>query len=65
MDLHLKNHVAVVTGGTNGIGLATVRAFAEEGVDVQIWDLHPDTESIGQNENSRYEVEISTARVDV
>jgi NAD(P)-dependent dehydrogenase (short-subunit alcohol dehydrogenase family) len=65
MDLHLKNHVTVVTGGANGIGLASVRAFAEEGADVQIWDLHPDTERIGQNENSRYEVEISTARVDV
>ena len=31
MDLGLKNLVAVVTGGTSGIGLATVRMLLEEG----------------------------------
>lgn len=31
MDLKLKDKVAVVTGGTSGIGLATVRTLLEEG----------------------------------
>ena len=36
MDLKLKGKVAVVTGGSVGIGLAVARKFAEEGMDVAI-----------------------------
>jgi 2-hydroxycyclohexanecarboxyl-CoA dehydrogenase len=39
MDLHLANHVVVVTGGANGIGRSTALAFAREGARVGIWDL--------------------------
>lgn len=35
----LQGRVAVVTGGCSGIGLATVRRFAEEGATVVIGDL--------------------------
>jgi NAD(P)-dependent dehydrogenase (short-subunit alcohol dehydrogenase family) len=35
----LEGKVAVVTGGCSGIGLATVRRFAEEGAQVVIGDL--------------------------
>lgn len=36
MDLGLKDRLAVVTGGSTGIGLAVARAFAAEGADVLI-----------------------------
>ena len=38
MDLGLKNHVAVVTGGASGIGHAAAVAFAREGAHVCLWD---------------------------
>src|SRR5690606_35578339 len=36
MDLGLRNKVAVITGGSVGIGLAAARAFAREGAGVVI-----------------------------
>ncbi len=39
MDLELDGHVAVVTGGASGIGLACARALAREGCRVAVWDI--------------------------
>ncbi|MEP0368609.1 MAG: beta-ketoacyl-ACP reductase [Cyclobacteriaceae bacterium] len=36
----LENRVAIVTGGSNGIGKATCEKFASEGAKVIIWDLN-------------------------
>jgi len=39
MQIDLTSRVAVVTGGANGIGLATVRRLADSGARVAIWDF--------------------------
>lgn len=36
MDMNMKGKTAIVTGGSKGIGLATARALAEEGVRVVV-----------------------------
>jgi 2-hydroxycyclohexanecarboxyl-CoA dehydrogenase len=39
MDLELKDHVAVVTGGASGIGKACAEGLEREGCRVAVWDL--------------------------
>jgi len=42
MHINLTGKVAVVTGGANGIGRATVARLARSGAAVAIWDRQPD-----------------------
>lgn len=41
-QIDLKGRRAVVTGGAQGIGLATARRFAASGAHVVIWDINGD-----------------------
>src|SRR4029077_15552756 len=37
--MRLKEKIALITGGANGIGLATTERFAKEGAKIIMWDL--------------------------
>jgi NAD(P)-dependent dehydrogenase (short-subunit alcohol dehydrogenase family) len=58
----LKNKVAVITGGTTGIGLATAKLFADEGAKVVVTGRSPATLAAAREElGGRAEVIASDA----
>ncbi len=61
----LENKVAVITGGAQGIGKATVKRFAEEGAVVIIWDVNEEKASLTINEFKNLSDKIEFQKVDV
>ncbi len=63
MDTGLINHVALVTGGSSGIGLGIARSLAKEGVNLAIASRRPTEEALV--ELRTYGVEVFPIKADV
>jgi len=60
MDLGLDGHVALVTGGSKGLGMATARALIAEGARVAILARNPETLATTAREIGAYAVSADT-----
>src|SRR5262245_38871771 len=65
MDLYLRHHVAVVTGGSSGIGRAVADTFAAEGTHVAIWDRSATAMQTAAEIGQQYGVKSLGLAVDV
>src|SRR5436305_1807623 len=65
MDLHLKDHTAVVVGGASGIGLAAARTFATEGAHVVLWDQSAEVSDVARQLGGASSVPTAGMMVDV
>ncbi|MCZ7554054.1 MAG: 3-oxoacyl-ACP reductase [Anaerolineae bacterium UTCFX2] len=58
--MRLKDQVAVITGGANGIGRTTVARFRQEGARVAIWDVAEPAETPNDDEQLLFQkVDVS------
>lgn len=62
--MRLKNKTAIITGGANGIGRATVEAFVREGANVTLWDVSDHGAALAA-ELSRKGHQVAYAKVSV
>ncbi len=65
MNLELDGHVAVVTGGASGIGLACARALAKEGCRVAVWDRAAQVTEAAESIGKEYGVSTLGIETDV
>jgi 2-hydroxycyclohexanecarboxyl-CoA dehydrogenase len=65
MDLELNGHVAVVTGGAGGIGLACARGLAREGCRIALWDVSAGVEDTAATLGQEFGISSLGLLVDV
>lgn len=61
----LLNKIAIITGGAQGIGKATVLKFAEEGAAVILWDVNEEKGKALVDELKAKEIKAHFTKVDV
>ncbi len=65
MDLQLQNKVALITGGSMGIGLAVAEALAKEGVHVLLTARNHEHLEKAATQLQRYPIEVKTFVADM
>jgi len=63
--MRLRDQVAVLTGGANGIGRATVERFKQEGARVAVWDIVEPAQGSSEAEQKQSEKQLLFQKVDV
>jgi 3-oxoacyl-[acyl-carrier protein] reductase len=62
--MRLKDKIALITGGANGIGLATTERFAKEGAKIILWDVTDKGKDVAtQLKKDGYEVAFNKVSV--
>jgi len=63
--MRLRDRVAVITGGANGIGRATVERFKQEGARIAVWDVVEPAAGSSEDEQKHPEKQMLFQKVDV